>query len=618
VNEGPYGPDRPEGEGGQPPSEPGDIAPIPAPPPPPVPVTPTAATWEAAAPPPPSARGQRRGKLVAIVVAALVVIGGLAFGAVKIFHSVAGTSDVLAKMVPADADVYLTAYLDPGAGQKLNLRNLAHKFPAAAGKDLGSTLDRMLDQALSSTGLSYIRDVKPWLGTQLAVAVSVKNGAPQAVVLVSSKDDARAQTTLLKARDQLLGQSGLRWTTQTHGGVTVNVGEAGGAPQAAYAVVDHTVVLSNTPSLVDQVIDTAQGHGSNLNDDDAFQATVAGLPKDVLGRAFVSPGLITKLPGLAGGFPIGGFPGVSGVTGLPGLPSVAPLTPGATANPLAQPGAFRGLGASLSAESNGLALDLSVALDSSKLSGPQKEALDAGAHENTVIGFVPKDALGLFALTGFDKLAQSAIDQLGTLNPDFKQVTDEIGLTSNVLSDLTGDIGIELQPGAGGPPSGALLIGTKNESSTQGFLDRLATFLSEQASGQSGEAITFQSESYKGVTIKVASGPGLGQTEIQPAYAVTAGMGIIGETPDAVEAVIDAHGGSSIATAPNFSDTFSRLDTSNNALLYADIEAIVSQLVPTGSIPPEVQSNLSRLKAAAFDVASSSDHVSVRLFFLIK
>jgi len=588
-------------------------------------------TEPAATPPGAGGRDRGRGKLAAILVAALVVVGGIAFAAVKIFNSVAGTSDVLAKMVPADADVYVTAYLDPGAGQKLNLRNLAHKFPAAAGKDLGSTLDQTLEQALSSTGLSYIHDVKPWLGTQLAVAATVKAGQPQAVVLITSKDDAKAQTTLLKARDQLLGTSGLRWTTQTHGGVAVNVGEASGTPEAAYAVVAHTVVLSNSESLVDQVIDTEQGHGSNLNGDDAFQATVASLPEDVLGRIFVSPGLLAKLPGLFPSGVIGGPSGVigipsgvtgfpSGVTGLPSglptaLPTVLPSLPGG--NPLAQLSAFRGLGASLSAQSDGLALDLSVALDASKLSSAEKEALEAGNHQNAVIGFVPKDALGMFALTGFDKLAKSAIDQLATLNPQAKQIADQIGLTSNVLGDLTGDLGVELQPGTGGPPSGALLIGTNNETGTRDFLDHLATYLSEQASN-SGQSVTFQSETYKGVTIKVASGPGLGQTEIQPAYAVTAGMGIIGETPDAVKAVIDAHAGSSITGAPNFSDTFSQLQQSNDALLYADVEAIVSKLVPAGSIPPDVQSNLSRVKAAALDVATSSDGVSVRLFFLIK
>src|SRR5207253_3142002 len=110
--------------------------------------------------------------------------------------------------------------------------------------------------------------------------------------------------------------------TQSHGGVTVNVGEASGTERAAYALVDHTVVLANSASLVDQVIDTSQGHSSNLNDDDAFQATLSSLPKDVLGRAFISPGLLTQLPGvLAGGGAFGGPSGVigapSGVTGLP-------------------------------------------------------------------------------------------------------------------------------------------------------------------------------------------------------------------------------------------------------------------------------------------------------------
>src|SRR5207244_4307118 len=104
-------------------------------------------------------------------------------------------------------------------------------------------------------------------------------------------------------------------------------------------------------------------------------------------------------------------------------------------------------GLAVSAQSSGLALDLTVALDSSKLSGPEKEALTSGAHENSVLGFVPKDAYGLFALTGFQKLAQSLVDQLASVDPNVKQITDQLGLTANVLGDLTGDIGVEVEPG---------------------------------------------------------------------------------------------------------------------------------------------------------------------------
>ena len=606
MNEGPYRPDQPPGEQPpreQPPYRPQDAGPVPAPPPPPVPVGGT----EPLTPPPPPPR-RKRGKLLAAAVAAVVVIAGVAFAAVIIFHKVAGTSDVLAKMVPAQADVYVTAYLDPSASQKLHLRSLANKFPAAGGGggSLSSTLDQTLEQALSQTGLSYIGDVKPWLGTQLAVAAQLRGGAPQAAVLITSKDDARAQATLDKARDQLLGNAGLTWSRETHGGVTVNVGsDSSGAPQAAYAVVDHTVVLSNAPSLLDSVIDTAQGHGSNLGDDDAYQATLTGLPDDVLGLAFVSPALVSQIPQLATGLPFAGVP-----------PSVAPLAPGTGPNPFAQASAFQGLGASLSAQSNGLALDVTVALDSSKLPGSAKDVLGSGAHENTVLGFVPRDAYGLFALTGFQQLAQGALDQLAAADPNVKQITDQIGLDDKVLGDLTGDIGIEVGPGTGQTPSGALLLGTKNESGTQQFLDRLAAFASEQQS--SGQPVTFQSVTYKGVTIKVATGPGAEEPGIQPAYAVTGGMGIVGTTPDAVKAVIDAHSGANITGSSNFSDTFSQLEHSNNALLYADIEAILSKVVPPGEIPSEVQSNLSRLKAAALDVTASSDRISTRLFFLIK
>jgi len=553
------------------------------------------------APAPPA---RRPGKLVAIVVAALVVLGGGAYAALRVFNAVAGTSDVLAKMVPSGADVYATAYLDPAAGQKLNLKSLAKKFSAPGGRDLSATLDQSLEEATAGTGLSYTRDIKPWLGTQLAVAAHLGGQIPEAVVLISSKDDAKAEATLRKARDRLLGESGLTWRQEDHGGVTVNIGsDPSGARQVAYAIVDHTVVLSNAGVLVDEVIDTAQGKHANLGDDDAFRDTVGGLPDELLGLAYISPSLLDKIPQLAGGgVPFAGLPtsAPSATTGIPGLGQLS---------------AFRGMGFSLSAESNGLALDLAVALDSSKLPAPAREALEAGGHENSVIAFVPKDAYAVFALTGFDQLAQSLIDQLGTLNPEIKQTTDQIGLTTGVLSDLTGDIGLEYGPGPTQAPSGALLIGTKDEDASRRFLDRVAQFASQQSSDQS---VSFTSETYKGVTIKVAQGAQVAEEGIQPSYAVTSGMGIVGSSPDAVKAVIDAHDGDNIGSAPNFADAASSVDLSNSALLYVDVEALLSRFLQPGSLPPEVETNLARLKAAVLDVSSSADTVTARVFVLIK
>src|SRR5205085_3046280 len=84
VNEGPNGP-----EGLQQPPTAG-IPPPPPPPPAPGASAPVAPSET------PSAGGRGRGKLIAVLVAAGVVVGGVAFAAITGLHKVAGTSDLLA------------------------------------------------------------------------------------------------------------------------------------------------------------------------------------------------------------------------------------------------------------------------------------------------------------------------------------------------------------------------------------------------------------------------------------------------------------------------------------------------------------------------------------------
>src|SRR5207249_3177954 len=102
-------------------------------------------------PPPPEPKNRlfpRIALAVGILVALLAISGGL-----LVFFALRGTGDVLTRMAPSDTLAYATVYLDPAAGQKLNLRNLADKFPGLADRAaLDRRINGMLDQALSGWG----------------------------------------------------------------------------------------------------------------------------------------------------------------------------------------------------------------------------------------------------------------------------------------------------------------------------------------------------------------------------------------------------------------------------------------------------------------------------------
>jgi hypothetical protein len=532
---------------------------------PPVGAAPPATQFSGA--PPTGERRRNPGKFALVAVVALLLVGGVAFAAIKIFGALAGTEDILDDKVPANSVAYVTAYLDPGASQKLNLKNLAGKFPALAGRDLTQTVNQGLDGLSSQVGLSFTRDIEPWLGTQIALSVVQNGDSSSPVLLINSTDDQKAKVAL--TRTESAGSEQLKWRSEDHNGVTIRVGELSipGVEQAlaqrAYAITDNTVIVGENADGVGAVIDTAQGDAPSLGDDETYKDTVEALPKSVLGLAFVN------LRSAAGAI-IGASGSASGVA-VPTTPAAAvgQLQP----NPLQALEAFRGLGLSLSAEKEGIRLDFGITIDKSKLTPEQQALIGGDDTDNGTLQSVPSRAYGMLGLTGLDKVAGGFIQQ-AQANPAFARIAQQLNLAS-VVSHLSGDASLEVGPGRTQFPGGAVLIGTDDEAGMQRFLDDAARQLLQGSGGPS----PIQSETYKGVTIHFAQIPDAEQVGAEPAYAVANGMAIIATTPDEVKAVIDAPDGTNIQSAPTF-QTASAQIPQGSSLLYLDVQAILGALQP--------------------------------------
>src|SRR4051812_47772076 len=173
------------------PSAPTGLPPDPTPPPPSSP--------DDVAPPARARRG--RGVLVAVIAVAVLVLGG---GVATAFFLMRGAPEQLVGLVPEQADVFATAYLDPSAGQKVNLLALADKFPKLGeGTDVEAQVDDLLDEALAGSGLTH-QDVTPWLGSQIGLSVELgADGAPHAAALIATSDPDASRAAMVKAtKDQ--------------------------------------------------------------------------------------------------------------------------------------------------------------------------------------------------------------------------------------------------------------------------------------------------------------------------------------------------------------------------------------------------------------------------------
>jgi hypothetical protein len=544
--------------------------------------------------------------LVVLLATLLVVAGG---GSAAAFFLMRGAGEELLQLVPASSEVVVTAYLDPSAGQKVNLMALARRFPALRDDErIRKQVDVVLDEALEGSGLSH-EDVRPWLGSQVAIVVDLGANADQPTVsfLVASKDDDAAQATLEKALGGSLGAE----QSSEYRGVTMHVFD-GGTSFVGYVIVHHVVVLSNQSIGLTRVVDVSEGTAQAMADDPAFLDTISSLPEGKLGLAYVNP---TEIVNRA-----------FSVTGL----GAAGTAPG-----LDQLRAIRGVAATLSAHPDGLAFDVAVRLDPSMLDPATRLQLDRPAQENGLLGFVPADAYAVATQQGLDETVKQTVDQLLT-TPQGELIRQRIGV-DDTLAALTGDLAFEVGPGSGPvPAAGAIVIGVRDASAVQRTLDGLADLVLA-AQGRPGAIrpafgdpsgpthhdvlgavpeATWRTSTYQGTTIRYLDDPELSDMGFVPAYAVVEGAAIVGSSPTEVRKVIDTGAGSepNIGASSSYGRAVTRVPDEAGTW-YVDVAALVSRF--GSQLPPDVASNIEPIKTVVQGTSTSSSLSTYRLFIEI-
>ena len=596
------------------------------PPPPPPPAFPVAGG------PPPPAKHRGRRTLVAVVSLVVVVLGA---GAATAFFLMRGSSEQLVGLVPAEADVFATVYLDPSAGQKVNLLALAERFPdLGAEEDLTRRVDDLLDEALADSGLTH-QDVTPWLGSQLGVSVELsQDGTPHVAALVATTDpDASREAIERAVADQEVER-------RDYDGVEVSMMSGG---DGAYAILDDAVVLASDETTVKRAIDAAHGTLPNLGDAQTYMDTLAGLPAGKLGVAYVNvAGLVDRF---------GSEAAASAAVGAGGLGNLDSI---------------ESIGMSVSAEPDGVALDLTTNYDPSKLTPEEREVLAAPDHENTAMAFVPADAFAVIGAEHADVGLLTALDSFEQQVPDAADAIDQGGIRDFVAA-MNGDIAVEAGPGTDGPVSGALLVGSDDDAEMQTFLDNLGVLAAQGLAAQgvleqvdpqdlaaqmqachgtsrqiarcqretlnefySGGGTTAaeptppSTEEYQGVTIGFLDDPALAELGITPAYAVVDGVGVLATSPQEIHQLIDTKAsGEDVRTASVYASATTTVPTVES-VIFLDIQAIadtVRQNLPPdlqGTYDEDVAPNIAPLSAFVIGSESDEHRQTLRMFLQIQ
>ena len=147
--------------------------------------------------------GLLRTSLAASTAAVVLFGAGAAYG---VGHYLSGGGQQPEEVLPANAVAVVKLDLDPAFGQKKALYDLSRKLPGVKAKGVGSLKDDLLRSLFpaTKTGMSYDRDIKPWLGDRVAIAAvpdtSRTGFSPVAAVQFTDKDKARKALRLAAIR----------------------------------------------------------------------------------------------------------------------------------------------------------------------------------------------------------------------------------------------------------------------------------------------------------------------------------------------------------------------------------------------------------------------------------
>jgi len=557
-----------------------------------------------------------------IPAGAVLALGAVSAAAVLLLVKPAGTVE---KMVPATADVIAVANLDPSVTQKVNLLRAVHSFPDYK---TDKAISDKLDAVLKGSDMSFSGDIQPWLGSEIGFSARLNLGSatdsPAAFYLVS-RDDTKARAMLAKLRASKWAKD-YQWKDETYSGITISVGTPKGSTSGkagVYTIVDHVVVLASSSALIHEIIDADQGRAPRLAESSDYKATLAGLPSDRIGVVYVN--------------------GKSLVSSVKKEMATTPALSLALKN-MNDVDALQGIGATLSANGDGLLADVLVKLDQSKLSPATRETFAHSGRADAIVSWIPKSSDAFLAITSLNRTIQTVLDQSGN-QASVKAGTDAVGLTGagGVLPHLTGDAGLEVGLGSSGVPAGAILLGTNDARSMNAFFAKLLMLAEGVAGSSFGGSSGFGSgagtsptpaghvttTTYRGVVITSWTSPTLGQlgaSAFTPSYAVLDGMGILASTPEEAKAIIDAHkGGATIAADSTYKTASAASLAKPSAIVYVDIAKLVDAIrkSPFGSQAGlgsggTLSANVDPVKAVILTAASQADRATERFFVIVR
>jgi hypothetical protein len=537
---------------------------------------------------------QRTRQLILAGSAAVVVVVVIALVAVPNLPCQSPGGDECAppddaiELVPGDSLAYLHADTDPDTQQYENAAEIAERLPKLT--------EQLIDRLPGPTGgtFSYRREVAPWLGEEVAVAVIPVRSRDQEVTTLLEVGDEEGANRFVHdlTGNEPRTESYRAHELATRGGLTVAT--AG------------DFVVAGPDAAVKRVIDTDVG-GRSLAASEPADEVRDALPDLRLAELIVSERGAAELLAPGG--------------------SLAPFEAFVNAR------ATLGAGAALAAGEDGFELEIHSVLDPKRAANAPGFFAAFPSFEPALEGSVGEGALAYLALGDPEQslaglLAQATAEAPG-IAAGFERVAERlrrsgnVNLEQDILPLLTSQAAVAVEPSVGGSdavvagiPFVSLIVEEVDAGAATEALSELQAPLAKALEPQRGlQAPVFKEQEIEGVRVQSL----MISPTVELTYAIVDGKLVLSTDPAGVTQV--ASGSSSLDDSERFAQATGDLPDDVSALLYLNLSGLlgVAEQAGLGEDPAYAlfSGEFRKLEGLAVAVERAEDAIDTKIHVTI-
>ncbi len=517
------------------------------------------------------------GKVIGGIIAA-VLVAALGVGGFIAYKTLFQAKQDIPKLLAGDTQLY--ASINPNLSALKGGKNLQDAFKnltASSEADSGKDTDQQMADAL---GVNFKDDMQPWIGTEMAVAVSgfenfsmdaASDGdelAKQAklVIILATRDKVKSEAFLQKLRAKQ--QDDGAYTDETYKGVKI-AGRARDAakndnPVNALATFQDYVLIANDAQLIKDLVDRSASQQNTLGQNPRFQSVIGGLPTTAIGYLYVDGTAVSK--------------GVDAAMKSSDV-TLSDEQQTQVDKSMQVIRALEGIGMSISLPDQGLAFDFDTKLDMSKLDADMKAQLDViqapvGAE---ILSTVGQDALasitGLIPST-FKKTVMDGLNASPDVKEQLKEFEEQTGLNleTDLLDWFQGPFGLVVMPAdkekfPNIPASGYFRLRTTAKDKAQAGMKKIEDAIDKMSNGSTA----FSDSTLGGQSWRVIKDPDAG---------VAGGYGFVGD--DFVLGIgeelltnVPAGATTPLVNDANFKAVQANLPAKNSGIVFFNVPKIV-------------------------------------------